>query len=159
MGRQKCPDCGADQTLFAGGVGCKNGHGYGEWGDGTPLSKEDHRAMAEMHKREPTRINIKQDFADNDPDRVAVVFQRDLIDVQHGGGEVTATWGREVYKLADYTSCEVGPFSVTVSLRPGETHEAALDRAMGICETFAMKSRTKKLADYKAQMVALRGKK
>jgi hypothetical protein len=57
---------------------------------------------------------------------------------------VTYTFWQETFSPVDYQSFTVGPFSVTVELQPGETHEQALNRARKIIEPYAQKRFEKK---------------
>lgn len=53
---------------------------------------------------------------------------------EHGhpaGTTVTITMGAEKFAPVQYQTFDVGPFSATTTLQPGETIKAAYDRVMG----------------------------
>jgi hypothetical protein len=45
------------------------------------------------------------------------------------GDTITVTWGEEHYQVTQYNGFRLGPFTVTVTVQPGETDEAAWARA------------------------------
>ena len=61
---------------------------------------------------------------------------------------VTATFGAQTMCPVPYHSMTLGPFSMTTEVRPGETPEAALERAYAACEAQARKVWTPTLAAF-----------
>src|SRR4051812_39835594 len=51
------------------------------------------------------------------------------------GDTVSITWGRECFAPIRFHSVEVGPFSVTVTVRPGETGGQAWERGRAYLQT------------------------
>lgn len=68
---------------------------------------------------------------------------------------ITFTWAEEKYCLAvnSFTSCGVGPFSVTAPVRPGETIAAAYERVGEEVRASAERERDAKIASHRAKLV------
>lgn len=58
---------------------------------------------------------------------------------------VTATWGKMLIAPIQFNNFEVGPFVMTVDVKPNEPPEEAFDRAYTECEKMARKSYAEKL--------------
>jgi hypothetical protein len=61
---------------------------------------------------------------------------------------VTATWGPFKFSPVRFETLDVGPFSATVDVRPGESEEDALVRAYEACERAARKVYPQALASF-----------
>lgn len=64
------------------------------------------------------------------------------------GNEVTVVWGKELFSPASFHTFEVGPFTATTRVIPGETFSVAAERAMEDLRRFAEKERERKKASY-----------
>lgn len=53
------------------------------------------------------------------------------------GDTITVTWGHECIQPKQYNVYNVGPFSTTTTIRPGETFEEAFNRAYTMLEKMA----------------------
>lgn len=53
------------------------------------------------------------------------------------GDTITVTWGEEHYQVTQYNGYRVGPFTITVTVQPNETDDAAIKRAWAILEQHA----------------------
>jgi hypothetical protein len=74
--------------------------------------------------------------------------------------EVDVTWGEEKYTpiAGSYSTCTVGPFSMTVAVRPGQAREQAFAEAYEMLAMQARSVRTVKLADFVRVLNDVRGK-
>lgn len=74
------------------------------------------------------------------------------------GETVTATWGAEKYTPVanSYSTFEVGPFTATVAVRPGETRSSALRRAYAELEEVASEIRERKKTEFIAALKGMR---
>lgn len=61
---------------------------------------------------------------------------------------ITVTWGEETFSPVQFQSFRVGPFSMQVEVRPGETEEAAFDRAYTLLTRKAEKVREEKAKSF-----------
>jgi hypothetical protein len=62
---------------------------------------------------------------------------------------VTVTFARELYAPIQYNCCEIGPYSITREVQPGETVEQALEAVNAQLTAFAAKARAQKLAEFR----------
>lgn len=69
---------------------------------------------------------------------------------------VTVTFARELYAPVQYNSCEVGPFSITREVQPGETVEQALESINAQLTEFASKARKAKLVEFRKALAEAR---
>lgn len=53
------------------------------------------------------------------------------------GDQITVTWGKEYYQVTQFNGFEVGPFSIVVTVQPGETDVAAFTRGWNTLEGHA----------------------
>lgn len=70
---------------------------------------------------------------------------------------VTVTIGREVYQPIQFHTLEVGPVSMTTTIRQGETVQDAMDRATKHCEERMSKLFEAKLEDFRRRRERVRG--
>jgi len=115
----RCPDCGEPQFHAPGsGWTCENGHGYGE-----PNGPEENAAPTP-----PSLLRSAPKSNDNDFDVDALLDEGDTI---------TVTWGGESFSPIRFFNAEVGPFTATVRIRPGEKPSEARARATAFVEATA----------------------
>jgi hypothetical protein len=122
-----CEDCSSPQFESPGGETCANGHG-GAAG----------LTAADLRKRE----RVVKTRAGAEP-RERLAPEGAL-----AGQSVTVVWGKELYSPRQFHTYEVGPFTATTAVLPGETIAGAAARAMGDLRQFAEQERERKRADY-----------
>lgn len=109
-----CPDCGLPQFHCRSGYVCVNGHGYG-----------DPNGPAAMVA--PTPPDFVDD-AESPPDKQQSV----MMGVDMGAGPdatiLTVTWGKEGFSPIQFHTFEVGPYTASTTIRPGETMGQAAER-------------------------------
>ncbi len=142
-GVNRCPDCGAPQFHAPGsGWTCCNGHGYGEpngpaanaaptppeYLDAAPPARCAEVADA-LHRADAAR-RARADSADPDIE------------------SVTVTWGKEGFSPVQFHVFEVGPYTATTRLRPGETVEQAVLRVRAKLQRIADADFAEKLPAY-----------
>jgi hypothetical protein len=64
-------------------------------------------------------------------------IMKDIIDERDAGDLVSVTWGAEKFSPVQYHTFDLGPFSYTTKVRPGETPAEAAQRAYKVCERIA----------------------
>ena len=152
-GVNRCPDCGAPQFHAPGsGWTCCNGHGYGEpngpaanaaptppeYLDAAPTPPEYLDAapparcaeVADALHRADAARRARADSADPDIE------------------SVTVTWGKEGFSPVQFHVFEVGPYTATTRLRPGETVEQAVLRVRAKLQRIADADFAEKLPAY-----------
>jgi len=65
---------------------------------------------------------------------------------------VTVTWGREVRTPRQYHTVEIGPFSHTGPVLPGETPTQAMERMLTELEEFAEGARDRKIRQFETSL-------
>lgn len=70
------------------------------------------------------------------------------------GDTIHYEWGQEVFNIGNYQSYRVGPFSMTTTVKPGETDEQALDRMHSVLSKHADKIFVAKRNEYSARVRA-----
>jgi hypothetical protein len=68
------------------------------------------------------------------------------------GEEVTYTMGKEMYRVAEFCTFDVGPHVAHTRVRPGETRHNALERLRAEMEAFAHVDRIKRRDEFIANM-------
>jgi len=58
-------------------------------------------------------------------------------EVYAAGDVLTVTWGKETFRPLQYHVLDLGPFSATTRVRPGETMQSAAERAFAELEAIA----------------------
>lgn len=121
-GEDACPKCGARLTKSDLGVFFPCGHDAPE-----------HQAAAAKPARPEPPPTIVNNSAP-------------------AGEAVTYVSGRELYSPERFNTYEVGPFTASTNVRPGETHAKALERLAAEMEAFMSKERKRKRDAYLATM-------
>jgi hypothetical protein len=67
---------------------------------------------------------------------------------EDGFEELTVTWGREHVQAVQFCGFDVGPFSLTVRLRDGESVESAYERAQARLSKVAEVEFSRKLREH-----------
>jgi len=80
---------------------------------------------------------------------------RDTVLVAAERESVTVTWGKETFRPCQFMAFDVGPFSVTVSVRRGETIREAAGRAMVELDAIAEEEFSRKTAEFLARVRSL----
>jgi hypothetical protein len=66
--------------------------------------------------------------------------------------ELTVTWGREHVQPVQFCGLDLGPFSMTVRVRAGETTQAAASRAFSALDVIAEAEYRRKLPQFLARV-------
>lgn len=145
-----CSVCRLAQFDAPNGAGptCTKGHGGAE-------------GVTAAQLRAKESIDIKQDFKDHNPvvtsqlttpEKIEkLVTSERQVGPMNGalaGQTVTVVWGKELYSPKQFHTYEVGPFTATTTVIPGETFERAAERAMEDLRRFADAERERKRAAY-----------
>jgi hypothetical protein len=72
------------------------------------------------------------------------------------GDSLTVTYGEEVFAPVQYNNMRLGPFSVTITVRSGETATRAFKRAHDLLETMADRAFEAKIQGFRDKMKRLK---
>lgn len=144
----KCEHCGARLTETALGVFYPCGHCAAK-------GKSDHLLPIELPIQDTKAVNggfvsalaSQVEHSLKQLERGQVLWNPPEEKMQE---TVTVTWGEECFSPQSFHTYKVGPFSLTVKVREGETPAAAFERANAEIATFAEKARATKAAAYMA---------
>ena len=135
-----CSDCGMPQFQTPSGPTCGNGHGGAE---GLPRGSFT-TPLPTTEPRGSVPVSVATDIPRGEP--VA------------GATSVTIHWGEEKYGIqGSYSSCSVGPFSLTVQVLPEHDLDAVLKAASATLERFAQAERERKMQTFLEKLARAQG--
>ena len=71
---------------------------------------------------------------------------------------LTVTWGKELFSPRQFHTFEVGPFSMTVAVKPGQTRSDAFSEAYALLDLIAKEERERKRVAYMAALSSMSSK-
>lgn len=132
--KPKCPVCAAVLTETALGVFCPNGH--------------DQKAALAAAAPPPSPVRTPE--VSPVPEPRSFSQEKESSSPAPVADTVTLTWAREGQSPRQFHVWEVGPFTWTTTVRPGETHAQAAERLSKELTAFAEAERERKKASYLA---------
>jgi hypothetical protein len=125
-----------------------------------------HDGVVVADRRLPERMKAEAGFPIGQPSEVAIRHSSELAksvtnvtrmnDVGSGGEEITYVFGKEMYRVADFCTFDVGPYSATTHVQPGETRFDAFTRLRHDLEAVAQADRIARRESYIRTMLGIK---